>query len=104
MEEVRSEKPKGLIGKLKDATEDKEHHLEVLGTFVRLGVVVWSGFIITLNYIDLPMIKKNANTDITFVASIFGSALYSFGLQTNNGNKNNKAPICPMATKDKPKA
>jgi|TARA_R100001443_G_scaffold93304_1_gene99883 hypothetical protein len=48
------------------------------------------------------MIKKTQNTDITFVASIFGSALYSFGLQTNNGNKNGngKAIVeCPMAKK-----
>ena len=36
------EKKKGLIGKLKDAAEDKEHQIEILGTFVRLGVVVWS--------------------------------------------------------------
>jgi hypothetical protein len=97
--EEKEPKKKGLIGKIKDVAEDKEHNLEVLGTFVRLGVVVWSGFIITLNYIDLPMIKKTANTDITFVASIFGSALYSFGLQTNNGKNSNKAPICPMAKK-----
>ena len=101
---MEGEKKKGLVGKIKEAAEDKEHNLEVLGTFVRLGVVCWSGFIITLNYIDLPMIKKTANTDITFVASIFGSALYSFGLQTNNSNKNNKAPVCPMAHKEKPTA
>ena len=93
------EKKKGIFGKLKDVAEEKEHTLEILGTLVRLGVVVWSGFIITLNYIELPMIKKTANTDITFVASIFGSALYSFGLQTNNGKNSNKAPVCPMAKK-----
>ena len=52
----QKEKEKGLIGKLKDAAEDKEHQIEVLGTFVRLGVVVWSGFIITMNYIDIPMV------------------------------------------------
>ena len=46
------EKKKGLLGKLKDAAEDKEHQIEILGTFVRLGVVVWSGFIITMNYVD----------------------------------------------------
>ena len=92
---------KGLLGKLKDAAEDTEHHIQVLGTFVRLGVVIWSGFIITLNYIELPMIKKTQNTDITFVASIFGSALYSFGLQTNNSksNGNGSAVNCPMAKK-----
>ena len=92
---------KSLLGKLKDAAEDTEHHIQVLGTFVRLGVVIWSGFIITLNYIELPMIKKTQNTDITFVASIFGSALYSFGLQTNNNKGGGKAqPLnCPMAKK-----
>ena len=97
--EEKEPKQKGILGKLKDAAEEKEHALEILGTLVRLGVVVWSGFIITLNYIELPMIKKTANTDITFVASIFGSALYSFGLQTNNGKGGNKAPVCPMAKK-----
>ena len=97
--EGKTEEKKGFLGKLKDAAEDQEHQIQILGTFVRLGVVVWSGFIITMNYVELPMIKKTANTDITFVASIFGSALYSFGLQTNNGKNSNKAPVCPMAKK-----
>ena len=56
MEENKPEKKKGLIGKLKDIGEEKEHQLEVLGTLVRLGVVVWSGFIITMNYVDIPMV------------------------------------------------
>jgi len=43
-EEIKSPKP-NLLSKLKDAAEDKEHQIEILGTFVRLGVVVWSGFI-----------------------------------------------------------
>jgi O-antigen ligase len=71
----------------------KEHHeeLEFLATFVRLGVVVWSGFIITLNYVDLPMIKKGqSGGDITFVASVFTGALATFGLNTSN-NRNNKS-------------
>ena len=72
----------------------KEHHeeLEILATFVRLGVVVWSGFIITLNYVDLPMIKKGqSGGDITFVASVFTGALATFGLNTsNNRNKSNE--------------
>tara|TARA_Y100001938_G_scaffold24514_1_gene32299 strand:+ start:154 stop:336 length:183 start_codon:yes stop_codon:yes gene_type:complete len=55
--------------------------------------------VITLNYVEIPMIKKTQNTDITFVASIFGSALYSFGLQTNNGKGNGKTVDCPMAKK-----
>ena len=81
---------KGVLGKLKDAVEDKEHQIEVLGTFVRLGVVVWSGFIITMNYVELPMVKKSGNSDITFVASVFTGALATFGLTT--GNKNGGKP------------
>ena len=54
MEEVKPKK-QSLISKLKDIGEEKEHTLEVLGTLVRLGVVVWSGFIITMNYIDIPL-------------------------------------------------
>ena len=99
MEEKPPEK-KGVLGKLKDAVEDKEHQIEVLGTFVRLGVVVWSGFIITMNYVELPMVKKSGNSDITFVASVFTGALATFGLTTGNKNNSNNKPInCPMAKK-----
>ena len=86
MEAKVEQKPKGLLGKLKDAAEDQEHQIQILGTFVRLGVVVWSGFIITLNYVELPMFKKSPGGDITFPASIFTGALATFGLSTGNGN------------------
>ena len=99
MEEKPPEK-KGVLGKLKDAVEDKEHQIEVLGTFVRLGVVVWSGFIITMNYVDIPMFKKSGNSDITFVASVFTGALATFGLTTGNKNSGNNKPVnCPMVKK-----
>ena len=64
--------------------------MQILGAMVRLGVVVWSGFIITLNYVELPMVRKplGASSDITFVASIFTGALATFGLSTGNGKKN----------------
>jgi len=97
------EKKKNLVTKLKDIAEDKEHQIEILGTFVRLGVVVWSGFIITMNYVDIPMVKKSGNSDITFVASVFTGALATFGLTTGK-NGNGKPPVCPMAKKqDTPK-
>jgi len=61
---------------------------------------VWSGFIITMNYVELPMIKKAGNSDITFVASVFTGALATFGLSTGNNNKDKGATInCPMAKK-----
>ena len=80
--EGKQEEKKGLIKKLKDGIEDQEQQIQILGTFVRLGVVVWSGFIITLNYVELPMVKKSGNSDITFVASVFTGALATFGLST----------------------
>ena len=99
--ETPQEKPKNLLSKLKEGIDDKEEQIQILGTFVRLGVVVWSGFIITLNYVEIPMVKKSGNSDITFVASVFTGALATFGLTTGNNNKN-KGPInCPMANKKK---
>ena len=96
--EGKSEDKKGLLKKLKDGIEDQEAQIQILGTFVRLGVVVWSGFIITLNYVELPMIKKSGNSDITFVASVFTGALATFGLTT--GSKDKSKPVnCPMAKK-----
>ena len=100
MEEKKEGEKKGILGKLKDAAEDQEHQIQILGTFVRLGVVVWSGFIITLNYVALPMIKKSGNSDITFVASVFTGALATFGLTTGNKDGKGKTPVnCPMVKK-----
>ena len=90
---------KSLLGKLKDAAEDQEHQIQILGTFVRLGVVVWSGFIITMNYVELPMIKKAGNSDITFVASVFTGALATFGLSTGNSKDKGTPVNCPMVKK-----
>ena len=99
--EGKPEETKGLLKKLKDGIEDQEAQIQILGTFVRLGVVVWSGFIITMNYVELPMIKKSGNSDITFVASVFTGALATFGLTTGNNKDKGKPVNCPMATKKK---
>jgi hypothetical protein len=86
----KKEEPKGFLAKVKENTEDE---IQILGTFVRLGVVVWSGFIITLNYVDLPMIKKGqSGGDITFVASVFTGALATFGLTTSNSKTPSSKP------------
>ena len=101
MEGKPEEKEKNLIDKLKDAAEDKEEQIQILSTFVRLGVVVWAGFIITLNYVELPVIKKAGSSDITFVASIFTGAIASFGLNTSNQKKGQTPVNCPMVAKKK---
>ena len=91
--EATAKEEKGFFGKLKDAAEDQEHQIQILGTFVRLGVVIWSGFIITLNYVELPMVKKSGTSaDITFVASIFTGALATFGLSTGNKKSKEEKP------------
>ncbi len=98
--ETPQEKPKNLLSKLKEGIDDKEEQIQILGTFVRLGVVVWSGFIITLNYVEIPMVKKSGNSDITFVASVFTGALATFGLTTGNKNGGKNNPVnCPMVKK-----
>ena len=97
--EGKPEEKKGLLGKLKDGIEDQEAQIQILGAFVRLGVVVWSGFIITLNYVEIPMVKKSGNSDMTFVASVFTGALATFGLTTGSKDKGSKPVNCPMAKK-----
>ena len=76
--------PRSFLKKIKENVDDHDEQMAILGAIVRLGVVVWSGFIITLNYVELPMVKKpvGASSDITFVASIFTGALATFGLST----------------------
>ena len=91
--ERKPEEKKGLFTKIKENIDDHEEQMMVIGAMVRLGVVIWSGFIITLNYVELPMVKKsNTSADITFVASVFTGALATFGLTTGNGKKEKEKP------------
>jgi len=48
---------------------------------VRLGVLVWSGGILTLNYVAIPGVPQQ-KIDPTFIASVFTGVLASFGIQT----------------------
>ena len=91
--ERKPEEKKGLFTKLKENIDDHEEQMQILGAMVRLGVVIWSGFIIKLKYVELPMVKKsNTSADITFVASVFTGALATFGLTTGNGKKEKEKP------------
>ena len=79
----KEEKPKGLLGKLKEAAEDKEEQMMILSTFVRLGILVWSGAILTLAYVELPPALKIPKQDLdpTFIASVFTGVLATVGVQ-----------------------
>ena len=79
--EEKSEK-KGIIGKMADAiVPDHDEQLAIISTFVRLGILVWSGGILTLNYVAIPNFPQK-NIDPTFIASVFTGVLASFGIQT----------------------
>ena len=95
IKEVKEEKPKkkGPFAKLKEAADDKEEQLAILSTFVRLGILVWSGGILTLAYIKLPPALgiPEQKLDPTFIASVFTGVLATFGVQAakskdSNGN------------------
>ena len=79
----QKEPKKNVLDKLKEGMDDKNEQLAILSTFVRLGIVVWSGFCLTLAYIDLPGFPKQT-FDPTFIASIFTSTLTTFGVQAVN--------------------
>ena len=100
--EIKEEKKKGVLGKLQEITPDKDEQVALIGVAVRLGIVVWSGFILTLAYVDLPGFQKQ-NFDPTFIASVFTGALSTFGLATakdkKNGNSVSKEDMEAMIAK-----
>ena len=87
IKEEKKEEPKkkGFFSKLKEASEDKEEQMMILSTFVRLGILVWSGAILTLAYVELPEALKIPKQDLdpTFIASVFTGVLATFGVTTS---------------------
>ena len=78
----KDDKKKSAFGKIKDAIlPDQEEQAAIISTFVRLGVLVWSGGILTLNYVAIPGVPQQ-KIDPTFIASVFTGVLASFGIQT----------------------
>jgi len=68
-----------------DGNVDK---VEVLSTFVRLGILIWSGAILTLNYVPIQGLAQKT-IDPTFIASVFTGTLATFGVQTSKKDKSN---------------
>ena len=84
-------KPKeGVLSKLKAGLDDKEEQLNILSAFVRLGILIWSGGILTLTYVTIPGLPQQ-KIDPTFIASVFTGTLATFGVQAakdKHGNGN----------------
>ena len=91
MAEAKKEevKPKGPIGKIQEFAEDKEEQMAILSTFVRLGILIWAGGILTLNYVTFPGMTEQDKIDPTFIASVFTGVLATFGVEA--GKSKNKA-------------
>jgi hypothetical protein len=88
---AKKEPKKGIVGKIKEAADDKEEQLAILSTFVRLGILVWAGGILTLNYVTIPGWEQD-KIDPTFIASVFTGVTATFGIQAGgkkNGNGSN---------------
>ena len=81
MAEVK-EKPKSIIGKIKENIDDKEEQLAFLSTVVRLADLIWSAGILTLAYVKLPAAFNipEQKLDPTFIASVFTGTLATFGV------------------------
>ena len=84
---AKKEPKKGIISKIKEAADDKEEQLAILSTFVRLGVMIWAGGILTLNYVEIPGYKQEQKIDPTFIASVFTGVLATFGVQAGANKK-----------------
>ena len=83
-------KPKGPLGKLKEAVDDKDEQMAILSTFVRLGILIWAGGILTLNYVTFPGMTEQDKIDPTFIASVFTGVLATFGVEAGK-NKGKSA-------------
>tara|TARA_B100001989_G_scaffold102971_1_gene72016 strand:- start:345 stop:746 length:402 start_codon:yes stop_codon:yes gene_type:complete len=88
MAEVKNEeKPKGILGKIKESVDDKEEQLVYLATLIRVVVLVWSAGILTLNYVKIPGYEQGDKIDPTFIASVFTGTLATFGVSAGGKKK-----------------
>ena len=94
------EKPKGIIGKIKESVDDKEEQLAYLATLIRVIVLVWSAGILTLNYVKIPGYEQGDKIDPTFIASVFTGTLATFGVAAGGKKKNGDGGSANISKKD----
>ena len=96
---AKKEPKKGIISKIKEAADDKEEQLAILSTFVRLGILVWAGGILTLNYVTIPGWEQD-KIDPTFIASVFTGVVATFGVSAGGKKKNGADGSANISKKD----
>ena len=102
-ESSKTQEKNNVFSKIKESIDDKEEQLEILGTFIRLGVMVWAGFIISLNYVSFPGLAKDGGPkDITFIASVFTGCLATFSVDVGKKKKDGKDGSKPPSSSSLP--
>ena len=108
MEDTAPKEKTGLLKGLREKVDSKEEQLNILSTFVRLGILIWAGGILTLNYVTIPKLPQN-KIDPTFIASVFTGTLATFGVQAAKNGKSNgngegccKGPVQTIKIEQKP--
>ena len=103
MSEANAEKKPGFFGNLKEKLDSKEEQLNVLSTFVRLGILIWAGGILTLTYVSIPGLPQQ-KIDPTFIASVFTGTPATFGVQATKSKKEEESegPVQTIKIEQKP--
>ena len=70
--EDKKDKPKGSIGKLQEFAEDKEE-IKNFSTFVRLGILVWSGAIFNIELRHNTSWEQDKIDPTLYVFGVYGS-------------------------------
>ena len=69
--------------------KQSEEKFALFSTFVRLGILIWLGGILTLTYVTIPNLPQQ-KIDPTFIASVFIGTAATFGVEASKkGNGSN---------------
>ena len=99
----KEDKPKGLLGKLKEASEDKEEQMSILSTFVRLEHLglEWCDLDSRICRVTTDALKiPKQDLDPTFIASVFTGVLATFGVQAGKSKSNGSSGGANISKKD----
>ena len=74
--------------RVKESADDQDELIQLIAGFIRLGVLFWSGAILTIAYVDLPEDWNVPRQDLdpTFIASVFTATLATFGVSRGRRN------------------
>ena len=69
-----------------DDLKNNEEKFARVSVLVRVAILIWSGTILTVNYVTIPNFEQD-KIDPTFIASVFTGTLSTFGVERTKSNK-----------------